>query len=100
MADIIEINLSSLDSDIEAMTEELGLLRGDMNKAYESVSELDSMWNGPANDAFNKAFVDDKAAMDELCTTIQSLIDFMVNAAKEYRTCESNVSAEIDAIKI
>jgi WXG100 family type VII secretion target len=100
MADVIEINMSTLDLDAGEMADELQALRDEMNKAYTSVQELDMMWNGPANDAFNKAFADDQLLMENMCNTMQSLIDFMTNASGEYKTCESNVSAEIDAIKI
>lgn len=100
MADIIEINISTLGTDITNMRTELTNLRSEMDKAYASVAELDQMWNGPANDAFNQAFQADKQGMEEMCKIIESLIEYMENAEKEYRNCESAVSAEIDAIRI
>ena len=57
---------------------------GGIQKAYDSGSKLDTMWNDSANDVFNKAFADATLVMNELCTTIQSLINFMVNVAKKY----------------
>lgn len=100
MADIIEINISTLDGDIKSMQEEVAALEKEIEAAFNSVTELDAMWNGPANDAFNAAFLSDKTSMDEMCKTIHGLIGYMENARDEYRKCEAAVSAEIDAIKL
>lgn len=100
MADIIEININTLANDIGDMQAELKALRDEMKFAFDAVTELDSMWNGPANDAFNKAFDMDHQAMNDMCKTIESLIGYMENARDEYRKCESAVSAEIDSIRI
>lgn len=100
MADLIEINIATLDGDIASMQEELEALRAEVGKAFDSIQDLDRMWNGPANDAFNQAFQNDKTAMDDMCATMAGLISYMENARDEYRKCEEAVSAEIDAIKI
>lgn len=100
MADIIEINIGTLAADIGEMQAEVQKLRDEMEKTFESVAELDAMWNGPANEAFNQAFQSDHEAMNGMCSTIDSLITYMENARDEYRRCEDAVSAEIDAIRI
>ncbi len=100
MADMIEINISTLKRDIEDMRLEIEEVRKYMNKAYEAVNELDAMWDGPANMEFNKAFNSDKAAMEELCKIVDHLINYMENARDEYTRCESAVSAAIDGIRI
>ena len=100
MADIIEINIGTLATDIGEMQTEIQKLRDEMEKAFTSVGELDAMWTGPANDAFNQAFRSDHEAMGEMCKTMDSLVGYMENARDEYRRCEEAVSSEIDAIRI
>ena len=100
MADVIGINIGTLANDITQMQNELKGLENEMKLAFDSVTELDTMWNGPANDAFNRAFESDRQAMEEMCKIIGSLIDYMENARDEYRKCEASVSSEIDAIRI
>lgn len=100
MADLIEINIATLKNDITEMQTELQGLGNEMKLAFDSVTELGAMWNGPANDAFNRAFQDDNKSMEEMCKIIESLIDYMENARTEYTNCEAAVSAEIDAIRI
>ncbi|MDD3253296.1 MAG: WXG100 family type VII secretion target [Lachnospiraceae bacterium] len=100
MADIIEINIGTLGNDITQMETEINALRDGMKKTFESVTELDAMWSGPANDAFNQAFSADHQAMNEMCRILDSLVDYMENARDEYRRCEAAVSTEIDTIRI
>ncbi len=100
MADFININIGTLANDIDSMQIELEGLRTSMKNAFDSVNELDQMWNGPANDAFNQAFLTDEQLMNDMCEIIQGLIGYMENARDEYRKCESLVSAEIDSIRI
>lgn len=100
MADRIEINIDTLDRDIQSMEEELDALRDDIKKTYDSVQELDRMWKGPAQQSYIQRFQRDKAAMDAICENIKGIIDFMENAKMEYRSCETAVSEEIDQIKM
>ena len=100
MADIIEINIKTLANDIKELEAEVAKLRSEMAKAYVSVAELDTMWKGPANEEFRKAFQSDREAMEEMCKIIDGLIAYMENAKGEYRRCEAAVSSESDAIRI
>ena len=100
MADMIEINISNLKGDIQDMQTEIGEIRRIMAQAYQAVGELDAMWDGPANIEFNKAFNNDRAAMEELCKIVDHLIGYMENARDEYTKCEAAVSAAIDGIRI
>lgn len=99
MADMIEINITSLKGDIQDMQTEINEIRRIMGQAYNAVKELDAMWDGPANIAFNNAFESDRAAMNDLCKLVDNLISYMENARDEYTKCEAVVSAEIDRIR-
>lgn len=100
MAQHIEVDTITLNSDRETMQENLNTIKTDMTKMYEAVAKLDMMWNGPANDAFNVQFMQDKADMDELCKIIQKVVDCMSFARKEYDNCENQISNIIAGIRI
>ncbi len=100
MADIIEVNIRTLGNDIKDMQMEVSRLRKEMASAFNSITELNAMWKGQANDAFRQSFQADREAMEEMCKIIDSLIGYMENARSEYRRCEAAVSAEIDTIRI
>lgn len=100
MADYIEINIRSLNTDLGELIEELEKIRTEMKQMFDEIQALDTMWDGPANSAFNAQFASDYQLMEEMCTTIDSLIAYGDNARAEYISCENAVSAAIDEIKI
>lgn len=100
MAQEIEINTGSLNRDIESMQTHLDKITGDLSKMYDAVALLDKMWDGPANDAFRQQFMSDKEQMQDVCDTIQKIIDCMMFASKEYDTCEADVHNLVASIRI
>ena len=100
MGQEISINTSTLSQDIEKLQQQLNRIRNDLNKMYQAVHTLDTMWDGPANAAFNMQFNKDKNDMTELCNTVQKIIDCMEYAKKEYNFCEAEVGSIIDSISI
>ena len=100
MADYIEVNIQTLEQDIKDMEEALKLVESDMTSMFESVNALDTMWDGPANAAFNRQFLADKQPFEALCEAVDGIIDSMDNAKNSYRKCEATVKEEINRIKI
>ena len=100
MADYIEVNIETLEQDIKDMEDALKKVREDMKGMFDSVSQLDAMWDGPANTAFNKQFRIDRETFDSLCESVDGIIDSMDSAKQSYRKCEAEVKKEIDRIKI
>lgn len=100
MADYIEIDIPVLKSDIQAMTEEVNLIRNEMKDMFAEIRKLDAMWDGPANMAFNMQFASDYQMMEEMCATVEEIIAFGANARSEYLKCENAVQAAIEEIKI
>ena len=100
MGNEIAINTWTLSGDIETLQQQLDIIRNDMSKMYEAVHVLDSTWEGPANEAFNIQFRQDREDMLQLCNTVQKIIDCLKYAKKEYDSCESDVSSIIASIAI
>ena len=100
MADYIEVDISALDQDVKDLAETLEMVRKDMNDMFGAIKELDAMWEGPAHDVFALQFEADRQVFNNLCDTVDSIIDSMDNAKSDYRKCEANVRGEIDKIKI
>lgn len=99
MADYIEVNVKTLEDDIKTMQEALEQVRNDMKGMFDSLGELDTMWDGPANEAFNRQFGIDHQTFQSLCDSVDGIIDSMENAKDAYRKCEEAVKGEIDRIK-
>ena len=100
MGQEITINTSTLARDIELLQQQLNIVKSDLNKMYSAVRVLDSMWDGPANQAFNAQFNRDQSDMTELCNIILKIINCMEYAKKEYNSCEADVSSIIASIAI
>ncbi len=100
MADYIEVNMKTLETDTGNMEEKLGVVKNDMKSMFDAVAELDTMWDGPASTEFQRQFNVDKQIFDEVCRAVEGMLDSMRNAIKSYNECEAAVSTEISRIKI
>ena len=96
----IAINTTTLQGDIENLTTTLEQVRKAIDEAYVAVRELDKMWDGPANMAFQKSFKEDQRNLEELCDIIEKLIGSMSMSKTEYEKCEADVNTIIDSIRI
>jgi len=100
MAEIIEVNTSTLAADTDDIENAVKAIRADMTQMFQEITELNTMWDGKANAAFTTQFVSDKEAMEELCKNIDSLVESLRFAKTEYDKCENQVHSTVAAIKI
>ena len=100
MADYIEVNMKTLEQDTRNMEEKLETIKREMGSMFDSVAELDTMWDGPASDEFKRQVNMDSQVFDEVCRAVDGMLDSMRNAIKSYNECEAAVSAEINRINI
>ncbi len=97
---LIEISTEQLQSDINKMTEQQEEALKNTDQMFSTMKELDSMWDGVANEAFQAQFEADYEAMKELCEEVRTLISCMEFAKKEYDQCESAVADAVAAIRV
>ena len=88
----IAVNTATLARDTAQLTTLLARLEKD--------KELNRMWQGPSNQAFNDQFKTDCTSLDNLCRTIREMIGAMENAKREYDQCDNRVNALVSALKI
>lgn len=100
MADYIEVNMTALEQDTGELRGTLKLVRDDMDAMFNTVQELDAMWDGPANEAFNRQFESDRQTLLALCKAVEDILGSMENAKEQYQKCEAGVREEIDKIRI
>lgn len=96
----IAINTSTLANDIDALQNALASARAQLDDMFNQVAELDTMWDGPANEEFNRQFGNDYENAKNLCKTIESIIECMKFARNQYNTCENEVNHIVSAITI
>lgn len=100
MAKEITVNTDTLSSTIDEAQGYLDIITRDLGKMYETVKVLDTMWDGPANDAFNLQFANDEKDMRAICETIQKIIECHTFAKDSYNQCETAVESIVSAIKV
>jgi uncharacterized protein YukE len=96
----IAVDTSTLNTDIGELTTALDSAKKQLEDMFTQMTELDTMWDGPANEEFNKQFQLDYANTNSLFDTIASLIECMEYARDQYNSCENEVSSLVNSIKI
>lgn len=96
----IAVNTSTLMNDIDELQTTLASARAQLDDMFNQMAELDTMWDGPANEEFNRQFRNDYENAKNLCKTIESLLECMKFAKNQYNTCENEVNDIVSAITI
>ena len=99
MADVIGVDLEKMGKDIQTLTDNIKTIREDINQLFCIVEELDSMWDGQANEAFMNQFNQDNENFKIVCDNVEGMIKEMNEARNEYIKCEEYVGSEIDTLK-
>ena len=98
--DKIEINTEALNRDIEVLEEKLANTNADIKDLYNNISELNTMWKGSANNAFNTQFNNDMNIMLEISSTLKEYIKSLKDARKTYVSCENSVNDTVKSLDI
>lgn len=96
----ITVNTSTLTGDINELKSALKSARAQLKEMFDQVTELDAMWDGPANQEFNRQFGIDYKNAGNLCNTVESLIGCMEYARDQYNMCENEVNSVVSSISV
>ena len=96
----IEIDTAQLGSTGSSIGEMVAQMKQSVQRLYAEVAELNTMWEGPANAAFNRQFNQDSEAMTAICTALEGYVQDLNTARNEYDKCNSDVRSIIDAIRV
>lgn len=100
MADIIKCNTGTLKTDSQSVEKYVKDIKKEIGEMKADVKTMNSMWDGAANDAFNKAFNSDIDELYDLCDKIMSIYYYEENAVSEYNKCEKKVADLVSAINV
>lgn len=96
----IEINTSTLTGTIENLENATSKLEEQIKKMFQTIEELDQMWDGEANNAFNEQFSQDHKMCQQMCREIREMIDSFQHAREEYDKCESRVDELVRQLRV
>ena len=101
MADTrIEINTGTLGRDIGSIDGEIRKINTQINNLKSTLSQLQSMWDGPAKTAFSTEVTEDIARLSVLTADISRFTRSTEEAKIAYETCERNAGQIIDSIRV
>ena len=100
MASIIEVNTSTLKSDVATIEEELQKISTAAERLLQTLHELESMWDGNAKQAFSAAVNSDIAQLKELVKAMHGFTGKTGEAREEYDKCENTVAQIVAAIRV
>ncbi|QBE95728.1 hypothetical protein PMF13cell1_01252 [Blautia producta] len=100
MGGYIEVSTEPLSADKGNIAAELNAVRTELQQLFQEMQELDSMWDGPASQAFAVQFQTDYEIMQEIVENLEGFIQCMQYAADEYNKCENTIAELISAIRI
>ncbi len=64
-----------------------------VSKIYQLKADMDAMWDGTANDAFNARFEEDRPKFDQLASIMAEYATAIKTAAQNYMNTESEVTS-------
>lgn len=96
----ITVNTATLAGDIDKLKGALSSARAQLKEMFGQVTELDTMWDGPANVEFNRQFGIDYEGAKKMCETVESLLASMEYAKDRYNRCENEVHSVVAAIAL
>lgn len=88
MAEIL-VTASSVKSKAEELKNQNEQFKARVGDLENQEANLNSMWEGEANEAFHNAFQKDKAQMDNFYNLINQYIQTLLNIAAEYERAEA-----------
>lgn len=86
---LIRVTSAQLRAQAEALRTTNQNFKAQVNALEEKEASLNSMWDGDANDAFHKAFAQDKVQMDNFYNAIMQYVNVLENIADKYDQAEA-----------
>ena len=96
----IEISTQRLNVDIRQMSGELDQLQGAVTRVYNSLEELNGMWEGPANRSFYAQTQIDRMVCEDLLSDLHELVECLEYAKDEYQECREAVNSKIRSMRL
>lgn len=96
----IRVDTEQLKKDRASIKANLAMIKKEIQSIYGEVKELDSMWDGSANEAFNKQFNNDYMTINEILGEISKFVGKMDYARCKYENCEQSISEVISKMRV
>ncbi len=98
--DRIQIDTNRLREETEKLDQCRVDLSAQVKRLYDDVAQLNTMWTGKANAAFNAQFHLDQQTLEEICQALQKFAGDLNTAAVEYDRCDQEIGELVASVQI
>lgn len=96
----ITIDTERLSGDIGSVNEQIENLNAAKDRVIRSMTEISSMWEGPAHKAFMRQVLLDSQRLDHLIRSMRNMESCLENAKNQYEHCAEDVRDKIRSIRL
>ena len=96
----LKVDVTKLTNDSNEIEKSISEMKKQMQALQRQSAILDSMWDGPASEAFKKEFITDMKAFSTILNNLHRISNYETLAKKKYSTCEKRVGQIVDRIKV
>ena len=100
MGQVIATSTDRMQTDIEAVDENLGKMERAFQEAWDAVEALHATWEGPAHNELINQFMQDREVMRSMMGDLQSYREGLEFAKKEYVTSEDSVRELVSSMNV
>jgi len=87
----IKVTTEGMRSAANDFTAKMGEWEGLVNQIWSLLAELDAMWEGDANEAFNALIAEDKPKFERLYAMMETYKNAITTAAQKYEEGEAEI---------
>ncbi len=96
----IEVDTDALSNDIEEIRASIQTADRNLKNMFDEVNEMNAMWKGQANQAYNTQFRMDYAEMAEILEDLKAYAEALKEARNAYNRCEGAVEDIVRSIRV
>lgn len=96
----IEMNTGSLQNDIRELESLISQMDSQKKRLEQTVAEMNAMWTGQANAAFDAQFKTDMVNFAGMLSVLREMLKNLRTAKTEYDGCEQRIADVIGRIAI
>lgn len=98
MADF-KVSTTRLKSDAGSVKGYIDQMDRKLLSLRNGATQLDSMWDGPASEAFKAAINEDLTALETMISNLKKIYNYEQMAKVKYENCETQVSGVVSDMK-
>ena len=96
----IKVNTATLKNDADQIGQKIAAMEKQLESMHTSITQLNSMWEGPTKTAFAAVFENDRKAALQVIKELKSLNSYENMAKDKYNQCEKKIEEIVASIRV